>query len=253
MAFLPSFHHRLTAQQGVLIALLLVATVLNGVLWGQVRHVQARWTNVPPVPPAQTAAFAGLGDREFAFRIYGNMIENFGIVGGLATPLKDYNFDRLADWFYLQYALDPQSDHGPFLAAYVFGASQDPSKIGPLILYLEKATEGGQGQKWRWLAQAAYLARFKRHDLDTALRLARKLAAFDNPDLPAWARQMPVFVMNEQGDKEAALGLMVSMLHTDADKLPPAEVNAMVAYICEQILTPTEAKTNPLCQLPEKK
>jgi hypothetical protein len=40
---------------------------------------------------------------------------------------------------------------------------------------------------------------------------------------------------------------MLSILKDRADKLHPNEVNAMVAYICEQILDPEEAKSHSLC------
>jgi len=194
------------------------------------------------------APFVGIGDAQFSSRIYGIMIQNFGINAGLSTPIKDYDFEALGSWLMLQQALDPQSDHAPFLAAYVFGAAQDPGKIGPVIAYLEAASGTGAGQKWRWLAQAAYLARYKMGDMDLALRLARKLAAIENPDMPSWAHQMPAFIMNAKGDKPAALALMLSILKTDADKLAPQEVNSMVAYICHSILNPQEAKAYPLCQ-----
>ena len=78
--------------------------------------------------------------------------------------------------------------------------------------------------------------------------MADELAALPNDDMPGWARRMKVNVLNQKGEKQAALELMLGILKDKADPLHPNEVNAMVAYICEQILDPEEAKSHSLCK-----
>lgn len=230
-----------------IVFLFLAALLANICVWYSVRPITARWTNVPPAPPKSSASLIGLGDRQFAYRIYGIIIQNFGDTGGLITPVANYDFEGLGRWFEIQQTLDPVSDHAPFLAAYFFGGSQNPEKLGPIVRYLELAAGSGEGQKWRWLAQAVYLARFRMHDYDTALRLAHKLAAFDNPDMPAWTRQAPVFVMTAMGDKEAAYVLMTNLISSGVDTFHPNEINAMVDYLCTRILDKAQASANSLC------
>lgn len=238
--------HRLTSKTS-LISFFFVAVLLNALVWHSVRPVMARWMNVPPAPALAGASLTGIGDTQFAYRIYGIMMQNFGDTGGRTTALADYDYEALGDWLMLQHRLDPVSDYTPFLAAYVFGGSQKPEKLGPVIRYLEVAAGDGEGQKWRWLAHAVYLARFRMNDMDMALRLAHKLAAFKNPEMASWARQAPVFVMTAMGDKEAAYALMMSLITSDADKLHPNEVNAMVDYLCTRILDKKQAENHPLC------
>jgi hypothetical protein len=224
-----------------------VLLMTNIILWHSVRHTKAQWLNVPPTPSLASAQAFGLGDTQFAYRVFGVMIQNFGDTGGRVTPIKDYDFEALGRWFTLQHALDPKSDHMPFLAAFVFGGSQDPQKLGPVIDYLEKAAGDGAGQKWRWLAHAINLSRFKMNDMPTALRLAEKMAAFENPDMPLWTRQMRGFIMNDRGDKQAALDVMLSILQSGHGVLQQGEVNATLDYICTRILEPQEAARNSLC------
>jgi hypothetical protein len=83
---------------------------------------------------------------------------------------------------------------------------------------------------------------------DRAYGIAEKLAAIDGPDMPAWTKQMPAFVRNNQGEKAAALGLMLEILNSEGEKMHPSDISAIKAYICEQILLPEEAQTYPLCQ-----
>jgi len=248
MSLLTFQYRPFTRVQKILIGLLLLGIALNGAVWFSVRHTRAKWTNVPPPPSVFAAPFAGVGDSQFASRFYGLVIQNFGLNGGMVTPIKDYDFPALGQWMMLEDALDHKSDFTPFLAAYIFGGSQDPSKLAPIISYLDVASGNGEGEKWRWQAQAAYLARFKLKDTAWALRLAQKLASFKNPDMAEWARQMPAFIMNQMGDKEASLAFLLTLLKTNGDKLPPQEVNATVDYICDQILTKADPRYKALCE-----
>lgn len=226
---------------------LTIAVLCNVGLWFLTRDIKAQWLNVPPVPSSFSAVSSTLGDRQFASRVISMMIQNLGSSGGRVTPIKDYDFEKLGGWLMLNHSLDPVSNLTPYMAAYYFGASQDPSKIRPVIEYLRVAGNSAEGEKWRWLAQAVYLARFKLKDLDLAIKAAEELAAIPNEDMPGWSRQMKVNILNQRGEKEAALQLMMSILRDKSDNLHPNEVNAMVAYICEQILDPDEAKTHSLC------
>lgn len=228
--------------------LLGLALIINLVFWFSIRGVQAKWTNVPPPPDKKYAAAYGLGDKTFAYRLNGIMIQNFGDTGGRVTSLKDYNFENLAKWFFLQHYLDPNSDYIPYVASYLFGSLQEPEKYRPVLSYLETVGTMPQGEKWRWLAHATFMARYTIKDLDLALRLAEKLAALANENMPAWATNMPAFILAAQGEKEAAYALLLEILKSSGDKMHPNEVNSTRIYICTRILSEEEAAVNPLCE-----
>ena len=136
------------------------------------------------------------------------------------------------------------------LAAYYFGGTQNPGQLDPLIDYLAMTGNRTYDQKWRWLAQAAYLARFHQKDLDKAMTLARTLQAMDVPDMPVWAKDMPVFIANAKGDKQTALSIMLAVLRDENRNLHPTEVNFMIDYICNRILDETEKKKYEFCSAP---
>lgn len=225
-----------------------LAVFLNIVFWFELRDVQARWTNVPPAPERKYASAYGLGDSQFAYRIVGVMIQNLGDYGGRITSLLDYNYDDLTRWFFVEDFLDPHSDFVPYLASYYFGGVQEPEKYRPVLDYLQMVGQRPEGQKWRWLEQAVFIARFKMNDMDKALELADTLAGSDNPEMPGWARQMPAFILTAKGEKEAAYALMLHILKSGADKLDPTEIYSMRYYICTRILEPQQAAQNPLCE-----
>ncbi|PCK00327.1 MAG: hypothetical protein COA45_00660 [Zetaproteobacteria bacterium] len=229
---------------------LALALLLNILFWFSGRDIQARWNNVPPAPSEKYAAAYGMGDAGFAYRLNGLMLQNLGDTGGRVTSLDDYHYDDLAKWFFLQDALDNKSDYTPYLAAYYFGSVQTPEKFRPVLDYLQKVGSQVEGEKWRWFAQGVFLARFKLNDLDKALEMANVLAKTEYEDAPAWVRQMPAFIMTQQGEKKAAYALLLEILKTSAADLHPNEVNAMKAYICSRTLSKEEAAQNPICEGP---
>lgn len=222
--------------------------ILNIGFWIHARTIIPRWDNVPPAPKTSTISFSGLGDPQIAYRLTGYILQNLGNTGGNSTPLKAYDYKALKDWFFAASALDHNANYIEFLAAYYFGAVDDsPDKIAQVVDYLAVAGAEPYPQKWRWLAHAVYLARYKEQNIEKALALAYKLAALKTDTAP-WARQMPAFVQLQMGNKEASYEIMIRMLASEAEKLDPVEVNYMKDFICTRALDKIAAAQNPLCQ-----
>lgn len=214
---------------------LFTVLALNLAFWCASKAIYAKWEGVPPVPTVRSATLMTLGDPELSYRFLALTLQNLGDTGNDVTPLKDYNYKRLGQWFFLLHALDPLSDHVPMIAAYYFGGTRIPKDVAPVVDYLAVAGQIPVGEKWRWLAQAAFLARHRMNNLDLALDLAYKLAKLPNSgEMPQWARQMPAFILNQKGDRAASRQLMENMLVTD-NTVHPQEINFMKAYLIEQL------------------
>lgn len=226
----------------------LLALLANVGFWAQSKKTLPTWGNIPPVPSKTAVISSSFGDEQVAYRFSAYFLQNAGNVGGRYESLKLYNYKELEKWFYLTEKLDPRSNYVPFLAAYYFGALEEPpEKLDPVIDYLAHHGQLDMPQKWRWLAHAVYLSRYKQNDLPKALRFANHLAVLKT-DVAPWGRQMPAFVNLQMGNKEAAYEMMARMLATEHDKLHPNEVNEMVNFICTRALEPADAMKNPLCQ-----
>ena len=238
---------RFSLEKKVKLALLL-ALLANFMLWFSLRDMKSQWGNVPPAPKEEFAAFYGLGDKSLSYRLNSLMLQNMGDSGGRVTALKDYDYETLTDWFFLQDKLDPVSNYIPYLASYYFGGLQEPEKYRPVLDYLKMVGVRPEGIKWNWLVQGIYFARHRLKDMDKALELAEALAQTKNSEAPVWVHQMPAFVMNAKGSKREAYSLLVETLKANIHKMHPEEINAARAFICDQILDTEEAKDDPLCQ-----
>lgn len=224
---------------------LFIVLALNLSFWSISHKIYGKWQGVPPVPTQRGAVAMSLGDPQFSYRFLALALQNLGDGGAEVTPLKNYNYERLGKWFLLLHKLDPVSDHVPMIAAYYFGATKVPKDIAMIVDYLSVAGQVPVGEKWRWLAQAAYLAQHRMHNVNLALELAYKLTRMSQSgvDMPQWARQMPAFVLKNRGDKAAARQLMENMLVTEKN-LHPAEVNFMQSYLIDELgVTPEEVQT----------
>lgn len=226
---------------------LLLFFALNALFWQAARDKQAVWANVPPAPSDKTALVFSLGDRQLAYRSYAFMLQNMGDIGGQSEMLVNYNYGHLGEWLMLEHRLDPVSDFVPLLASFYYGATPAAEDLDPVIDYLVRVGESTEGEKWRWLAQAVYLSRFRQRDPDKALRLSYMLRDHPKDGRPTWSYQMPAFVLNDLGEKEAAHDLLMKLLVDRVDELDPAEVNFTKEYICDRILSDDERARHPLC------
>jgi hypothetical protein len=76
-------------------------------------------------------------------------------------------------------------------------------------------------RRWRWLGHAAIMAKHRLHDLELALSYARAINQHaTSTEVPHWARQMHIFVLEDMGEHETAKillgGLLASGAITDA-------------------------------------
>lgn len=232
----------ITAQQkhGINIALA-VLVIAHVALWWGASDFYARWAGVPPVPGERTATVMTLGDSQLAYRSGAITLQTLGDTGGEVTPLKSYNYVRLGEWFKHLHALDPAADHVPMLAAYYFGATRVVGDVKHIVDYLGAIGRNPVGEKWRWLAYATYLARYRMDDVQRALDLAYVLARMEllDDEMPIWARQMPAFILSAQGEKETARAMIEQMLATE-ESLHPNEVNFLKAHLIEQLGVPAD-------------
>lgn len=231
-----------------LYALLIFAVLLNIGMWLYSHRHQPVWPNVPEPPGKTSLMFSFLGDKALAYRVWAIALQNFGNAGGNYKSLADYDYDNVSLWLNLLENLEPESNFTPLLAAYYFGATTRPEQLPPIIAYLERVGSNPEGEEWRWLAHAVYLARHGMRDMPEALRLAKKLGGMYREGMPAWTLQMQALITAEEmGDKEAAYVLLKSMLATETEHMQGPEINFMVDYICTRILTPQQAPYDPLC------
>jgi len=130
-----------------------------------------------------------------------------------AGPKLDYS--RLIAWLRAILALDPRSQYPLFSAARVYAEVSDPARARLMLEFIHEQFLLDPNRRWPWLAHAALLAKHRLHDLPLARRYA---AAIDREttarDVPLWARQMEVFILEDMNELEAARILLGGLLES---------------------------------------
>lgn len=211
-------------------------TIRHHILWPGTKTIKPDLAIVTPPPIPRTVKALSFGDEQFYFRALAFLLQNAGDTYGRSTPLKDYDYNLLYEWWMLFDALDAHSNIIPALVGYYYSASQEPLRDLPFVVrYLEQHADRDPATKWWWYAQAAHLARYKLQDMGLALRFAEKLAALpQDVKLPFWARQMPAFIHEARGELEEAYIIIRDILDHYED-IPEGEINYMMYFIKDRV------------------
>lgn len=168
--------------------------------------------DLPQPPTAAALRLAAFGEPEALARL-----------GMLYLQGHDLRLDyrRLVGWLEAILALDPRSDYPLFAAARVYAEHPDPARSRLALDFVYREFLAAPDRRWAALAQAAFVAKHRLKDLPLARRYA---AAIDrhtrSADVPLWARQMEIFILEDMNELEAARILLGGLLESGAVKDP---------------------------------
>jgi hypothetical protein len=192
---------------------------------------------VPDLPGEESVKATSFGDEQLYFRVLAYEIQNAGDTYGRATPLKDYDYNKLYHWWLLLDSLDSTSNFVPALAAYYYVNTQNKPDVRYVVDYLEQNADRDPKAKWWWYAQACFAANYELHDKERALEVAKKLAKVDREDMPFWTKQLPAFILADMGQLQQSVVIIEELLKEYKEKgtLPEGEMNFMHYYISKQL------------------
>lgn len=129
------------------------------------------------------------------------------------TPLGSIDYLALRSWFERIVDLDPRGQAPLLAASQVYGASADPARTRIMLDFVYRRFGEDPDRRWPWLAHAALVARHRLHDPALARRYAHAIRTRTaNGVLPAWARQMELFILDDMGEDDSARALIGAML-----------------------------------------
>jgi hypothetical protein len=196
----------------VALALLLALQISVG-LMGQPAPPDAE--DLPPAPRAAALRLASLGEEEAGARLAMLYVQAFDLRGGNAIPYQRLDYSRLVAWLRAILELDPRSEYPLFAAARVYAEVPDKARSRIALDFVHEEFLEDPNRRWPWLAHAALLAKHRLGDPALALRYA---AAVDRlttaEDVPLWAKQMRIFILEDMNELEAAEIMLGGLLAT---------------------------------------
>ena len=179
------------------------------------RPAQSASVDLPPAPSVQSLRLASFGEREALARILAVHIQSFDLK-------RDYA--RLVDWLRSVLDLDPRGPYPLFLAARVYAESPDPARVRAALDFVYQEFFRDPNRRWPWLAHAALVAKHRLGDLPLARRYASAVQRYTSaPDVPLWAKQMEIFILEDMNELAAAKIMLGGLLESGTVR-DPAEL-----------------------------
>jgi hypothetical protein len=192
------------------------------VLWRAAQAPAAlREVELPAVPSSAALRLASFGEAPATARLVMLYLQAFDYGGANPAPYRRLDYGRLVAWLQAILELDPRSQYPLFAAARVYAETPDPARSRLMLDFVYREFFADPDRRWPWLAHAALLAKHELKDLPLALRYA---AAVDretrSPDVPLWARQMEIFIVEDMDELEAARVMLGGLLESGAVRDP---------------------------------
>lgn len=176
-----------------------------------------READLPPAPSAAALRLSSFGEPESAARLAMLYLQAFDYGAANANPYRRLDYRRLIDWLSAILELDPRSDYPLFAAARVYAENPDPGKSRLMLEFIYREFFSDPDRRWASLAHAALLAKYRLHDLPLARRYAAAIQQETrSPDVPLWARQMELFILEDMNELDAARIMLGGMLEKGA-------------------------------------
>ncbi len=210
------------------------------IFWSKTENIKPNLGIVPEVPTLSTVKAFSFGDEEFYFRYKGFRIQNTGDTFGRFSPLKDYDYNKLSQWFYLLDSLDSKSNYIASLAAYYYSLTQNHNDVIYVINFLNDHADKDPKKKWWWYYQALYLANSVYNDKDLAIKMAEKLKKYSPDSAPLWTKQMLAILLSDKGEKCESIRVISGILEEyekpDKNKsINDNEINFMKFFIQQRM------------------
>jgi len=210
---------------------LLLALILQ-LLWHSLQDpVVAKAEDLAPPLSARSYVMSSLGEPIAVARFLNLWLQSFDNQPGISISFHQLNYPRLTQWLDTILELDPEGHYPLLVAARVYGSVKDPEKQRIMMDYIFHKFNEEPNKYWRWLAHAIITAKHELKDLDLALKYASALAEkATGENVPYWARDMKIIVLEDMGQVEAAK-ILVGALIDSNEITDPYELNFLMHKI----------------------
>lgn len=195
---------------------------------------------------------AGLGEDVVAAKLLMLWLQSFDNQPGLSLPFAALDYGKLTGWLGRVLELDHHAQYPLLAASRVYAEVPDLAKQRLVLDFVEREFKRDPNNRWPWMAHAVYVAKHRMKDPQLALHYARSLSEHAlGAEVPHWAKQMVIFVLEDMGELESAKVLLGGLLDSGKITDPHEQwfLSKRLAEI-EQRVAPNNAQTQPAIDRP---
>lgn len=184
-------------------------------------HVQIEKLTEPP--QIELLRVFSFGDSVVSAKLLMLWLQAFDSQQGQFLSYKQLNYSLLQQWLERILQIDPHSQYPLLAASHLYSMVPDTDKQRLMLDFVYQQFFIDPPKRWRWLAHAAVLAKHRLEDLPLALKYAKALTTHATPEMPRWAQEMQIFILEDMGELERARlvigGMLASGELTDANEI----------------------------------
>jgi hypothetical protein len=205
---------------------MLLAALAIQLYWhSQQQPIVAKAEDLPRPMSARAYVMSSFGEPIAAAKVLNLWLQAFDNQPGISIPLHSLDYDVVTEWLDTILELDPRGHYPMLVAARVYGSVSVEEKQRQMMDYIFYKFNEDPNKHWRWLAHAVITAKHELKDMQLALKYAHALAEkATGENVPYWARDMKIIVLEDMGEVEAAK-VLVGGLIASGEITDPYELN----------------------------
>ena len=197
------------------ICALLAVSLGMQLAWQATRPALGARSELPPPPRPEALRLASFAEEPGAARLAMLYLQSFDYRANNRNSYQNLDYLRLTGWLEAILALDPRSDYPLFSAARIYAETPDANRSLQMLQFIYRSFLDDPDRRWPWLAHAALIAKHRLKDLPLALRYARAVQQHaTGANVPAWARQMEIFILEDMNELQAARTMIATLLES---------------------------------------
>jgi len=214
-------HIRVPRPVLALLALGLAAQLAMKAVWPALPRATE---NLPPAPSIEVLRLASFGDSTALAKALMLYLQAFDYRSDNRTPYQDLDYGRLEEWLGRILELDPRGQYPLLAASRLYAEVPVEAKQRQMLDFVYRQFFIDPNRRWPWLAHATLIAKHRLHDLALAKRYAAAIQRYaTGKDVPAWAKQMEIFILEDMNELEAAR-IMIGGIILSGRVKDPAEL-----------------------------
>lgn len=198
------------------VQLLLVLALALQLVWHSRQQTDVAQADDLPAPMSVSAyTLVSLNEPIAMSKLLNLWLQSFDNQPGISLSFHQLDYLRITRWLDTIMALDPEGHYPMLVAARVYGSVTDPARQRIMMDYIYNKFDEDPNRHWRWLAHAAITAKHNLKNMPLALKYARALAEkATGEQVPYWARDMQLILLEDMGEIEAAKVLVGALLES---------------------------------------
>ncbi|WP_338849182.1 hypothetical protein V8J88_09540 [Massilia sp. W12] len=193
----------------------------------------ARISALTPPPSYAMLRLASLGESAAFAKFQMLSLQAHDYQAGHSIPFSKLDYVALRGWLGAILDLDPPAQYPLLAAARLYAEAPGAQRARMMTEFVHQRFLEDPNRRWEAMAHAAVLARHRLHDMQLAHKYAKALREHArDPKVPAWVRQMEIFLLEDMNELQAARLLLGAVLANNEAK-DPQEVHFLLQRLQE--------------------